>query len=663
MDPRKIGEESIAQRAIGDFVSAISKRTCGGAAKQPSRTNILAAINSPADLRKLKAAELPQLAAEIRAFMIDVVSRTGGHLASSLGTVELTLALHYCYDTPRDKLIWDVGHQAYAHKILTGRREAFATLRQFGGISGFPRVWESEYDHLSTGHASTSLSAGLGMALARDLKGETYSVVAIIGDGSLSNGLAFEGLNNIGTHKGTDMTVVLNDNEMSIAKNVGALSHYLTRLITDTRYNRIKRNVWEMLGRMADVGKRVQSLVRDVDDALKHFVIPGKLFEDIGLRYFGPVDGHDLHEMIEVFKFIKAEAKGPVLVHVLTKKGKGYSFAENDATKYHGIGTFSVDTGAVTKSGRQTPSYSEVFGTALVEIGKQQKDIVAISAAMADGTGLTCFRDAFPERFFDVGIAEGHAVTFAAGLAAQGLKPVVAIYSTFLQRAYDQILHDVALDGRHVVFCLDRAGLVGEDGPTHHGAFDISYLRHIPGVIIMAPADENELRNMLYTALMRCNGPVAIRYPRGNCPGVNIGESFAPLDIGKPRLVTRGRDCVIISAGDMYSAASETCSLLHTEGLQLTHVDARFIKPLDDAYYTELFETHRAVVTMESNVLAGGFGSAVLEFLERHGKALPVLRFGYPDEFIQHGSVPQLLASLELTPRDMAEKIKKFCET
>ncbi len=648
---------------IGVQVKPLGKPKKKAKGKQVERPNLLQTIDSPSDLRALKRQDLVPLADEIRAYMIDVVSRTGGHLASSLGTVELTVALHYCYDTPSDILIWDVGHQAYAHKIITGRRASFETLRQFDGISGFPRASESEYDPLTTGHASTSISAGLGMALARDLKGEKHKVVAIVGDGSLSSGLAFEGLNNLGMHQETDMTVVLNDNEMSIARNVGALSRYLTRMITDTRYDRMKKDVWELLGRL-DVGKRIRTLVRDVDDALKHFVIPGKLFEDMGLRYFGPVDGHNVGELVEVFNFVREHAKRPVLVHVITKKGKGYSFAESNATKYHGVGTFSVDTGDVAKSGRKVPTYSEVMGTALAEIGREHNDVVAISAAMPDGTGLSHFRDACPERFFDVGIAEGHAATFAAGLAARGLKPVVAIYSTFLQRAYDQIVHDVALDRRHVVFCLDRAGLVGEDGPTHHGTFDLAYLRHVPGVTLMAPSDENELRNMLYTAVVHLDGPVFIRYPRGNARGVALDKSFQQISVPTPRVMSEGSGCALVSLGDWLPAAEQVSQIVHDKkGIAPTVVDARFAKPLDSAFYGRLFDTHTHVVTLESGVLAGGFGSAVMEMCEGHAVRPKILRFGYPDEFVPHGSVGQLLESLGLTPGDIAAKICRFLKT
>ena len=621
---------------------------------------LLASIQSPADLKKLPVSALPGLSAEIRAFLVDVVSRQGGHLASSLGVVELTVALHYCFDSPRDKIIWDVGHQAYVHKMLTGRRDRFHTLRQYGGISGFPRVSENPCDALSSGHASTSISAGLGMAIARDRRGENHHVVSVIGDGSLSGGLAFEGLNNLGAQS-TRMIVVLNDNEMSIAKNVGALSRYLTRIITDRRFNKIKTEVWELLGRLSNVGKGIRDLVHGVDDALKHFVIPGKLFEDFGLRYFGPVDGHNCAEMIELFRFVKDQAPGPVLVHVLTKKGKGYSFAEDDSTKFHGVGSFSKQTGDLLKT-RTIPTYSEVFGRTLEELARTDRDIVAITAAMPDGTGLSGFRDRFPDRFFDVGIAEEHAVTFAAGLALAGQKPVVALYSTFLQRAFDQTVHDIALDGLHVVFCVDRAGLVGDDGPTHHGMFDLSYLRAVPGVTIMAPSNENELRAMLHTALYRCAGPVFIRYPRGSGTGEPVDGPCTSLENGKPRVVREGADVAVIAAGAFLSDGAKACDILAKEGISAALIDARFVKPLDTAFYAELFSAFGRIVTLESNSIAGGFGGAVLEEIARSGAQPPprVLCLGYPDSFITHGTVDQLHRELGLDPAAIASRIQAF---
>jgi 1-deoxy-D-xylulose-5-phosphate synthase len=622
---------------------------------------LLDSINSPADLRKLSTAQLNQVAAEIREVMLDMVSRHGGHLAASLGAVELTIALHYCYNTPIDKLVWDVGHQSYAHKILTGRRDQFKALRQFGGLSGFPRIGESGYDAVSVGHASTSISAGLGLAIGRDLKGEMHSVVAVIGDGSLSGGLAFEGLNNLGSLS-TNMTVVLNDNRMSISQNVGALSRYLMRVITDRRFNKIKSEVWELTGHLSNVGKRIRSLVHNIDETLKHFVIPGKLFEDMGLRYFGPVDGHNIAEMTEVFKFVKESTIGPVLVHVISTKGKGYGFAESDATKYHGIGSFSLSTGNILSSSRKKPTFSEVFGKTLVDLAKKRDDIVAITAAMPDGTGLTAFAKEFPGRFFDVGIAESHAVTFAAGLALAGLKPVVAIYSTFLQRAYDQIVHDVALDKLNVTFCVDRAGIVGEDGPTHHGSLDCSYLRTIPDVLIMAPRDVNELRNMLYTAMQYRGGPVFIRYPRGSGGEIEPSEDFTELPLYEPQLVKEGTGCALLSVGDAFAACEAACTLCEAVGIRPALINARFVKPLSERFFRDLFGRYDSIVTVESNSIVGGFGAGVMELASSLGFSGRVrfMRIGYPDEFIPHGSTGDLQKSLRLDPPSIARRIKDF---
>ncbi len=623
--------------------------------------SLLETIQSPLDLRNLPTEKLPDLAAEIRDFMIDIVSRQGGHLASSLGAVELAIALHYCYNTPEDKILWDVGHQAYAHKILTGRREQMNGIRQEGGLSGFPRTVESDYDALSVGHASTSISAALGYAIGRDLKKQKHSVVAVIGDGSLSGGLALEGLNNAGS-QATNLTVVLNDNRMSISKNVGALSRYLTRVITDRRFNKLKSDVYELLGHMSDVGKRIRSLVHNVDDTLKHIVIPGKLFEDMGLRYLGPIDGHNLSEMIEVFRFARSSTEGPVLLHVITKKGKGYTFAENDATKYHGIGKFSRDTGNVLSGAKKAPSYSEIFGKTLVEIGQKRKDVVAITAAMPDGTGLSHFRDAFPDRFHDVGIAEEHAVTFAAGLALAGLRPVVALYSTFLQRAYDQLIHDVALDNLNVVFGIDRAGIVGEDGPTHHGVFDLSFLRTIPNVTIMAPRNEAELRNMLYTAIHHLSGPVFIRYPRGAGVGVELHKAFTAVDLYRPAVVHEGKECAVVAIGDCWQLGENAAKLLRAKGIDAAYIDARFAKPLDTDFYAALFKSYSHIITLEGNSQAGGFGSAILELAARSEHNPRILPLGYPDAFIQHGALRYLLEQMKLTPEHIANHVVRFLE-
>lgn len=619
--------------------------------------SLLQTINGPDNLRELPSERLPEIAGEIRELLIDVVSKHGGHLASSLGAVELTLALHYVYNTPIDKLVWDVGHQAYAHKIVTGRRDTFSTIRQYGGLSGFPRSSESEYDTLSVGHASTSISAALGMAIARDLQGQDHSVVAVIGDGSLSGGLALEGLNNLGMQN-TGMVVVLNDNKMSIARNVGALSRYLTRVITDKRFNRLRTEIWEKLGQI-DVGKRLRNLVGNLDDAVKHMVIPGKLFEDMGLRYFGPVDGHNINEMLEVFRFVKKSTCEPVLVHVVTRKGKGYSFAENDATKYHGIGKFERSTGNTTKG--SAPSYSEVFGRTLMEIGREQKKVVAITAAMPDGTGLSHFRDAFPDRFFDVGIAEEHAVTFASGLARQGIKPFIALYSTFTQRCYDQLVHDVALDNLNVVLCIDRAGVVGQDGPTHHGAFDISFMRSIPNAVILSPKDGSELRDMLFTASQTEGGPIIIRYPRGTAIDVTFESPMRVLDNNIPEILIEGSEIAVVALGHAVEDAQAALAILkESHDITPTLINARFAKPLNEDFYLRLASEYSHIVTMEHNAMAGGFGSGISEMLHSHERYPRINIIGYPDEFIPHGSMEQLKKDLGFTPEKLAQRIYQF---
>ena len=622
--------------------------------------NLLATIESPEDLRKIPIKSLPILADEIREMMIDAVSKTGGHLAPSLGTVELTIALHYCFNTPDDKLVWDVGHQAYTHKILTGRRDRFSSLRQHGGISGFPRVAESEYDAASAGHASTSISTALGMAVARDLQGKNNDIVAIIGDGSLGGGLAFEGLNNLGSTN-TRMMVILNDNEMSISRNVGALSRYLTRVITDKRYTKFKAEIWDRLGN-SSVGKGIRSIVKNVDDAVKHALIPGKLFEDMGIRYIGPVDGHNIPAMINVFRSLREHSTGPELVHVITKKGKGYQFAENDATKYHGISSFSRDTGNVLSPLQPVPAptFSDVFGDTLVDLASDHPDIVAITAAMRDGTKLARFALQYPDRFFDVGIAESHAVTFAAGLAHGGKTPVVALYSTFLQRAYDQLHHDIALDKLHVVFCVDRAGIVGDDGPTHHGMFDLSFVRSVPGCIIMAPSDGNELRQMLYNAIDHYHGPVFIRYPRGATPA--IPDSNAPFETnpcGLPDVLREGKDIALLPIGDFLGTALTVADSLASRGYAPSVINARFAKPLDKDFYEQLFNRYRLIVTLENNTLAGGFGSGVLELMQelQPAEKPDIFTVGLPDSFISHGDKQKLLESMDLNPEALTERI------
>ncbi|MBD3421013.1 MAG: 1-deoxy-D-xylulose-5-phosphate synthase [Chitinivibrionales bacterium] len=629
--------------------------------KASRKVALLSRINSPADLRQIPQEKLPRVADEIRHTLLEKVSKHGGHLAPSLGATDLIIALHYCYTAPRDKLIFDVGHQAYAHKLLTGRRDNFSTLRQYRGISGFPRVGESEFDTVSVGHASTSISTGLGIAKARDLRDETFDVVSIIGDGSLTGGLAFEGLNNLGSTS-TRMTVILNDNEMSISKNVGAMSRYLMRVITDRRFHRLKSEIWQLLGNLSNVGKGIRNVVHNLDDALRHFVIPGKLFEDMGLRYFGPVDGHNIDEMIEVFKFVKENINEPTLIHVITKKGKGYRFAEKDATKYHGIGSFSVDTGHVNGSSSGAPKYSSVFGKTVTELAKDRPAIVAVTAAMPDGTGLSAFRDTYPERFFDVGIAESHAVTFAAGLALQGMTPVVGLYSTFLQRTYDQLVHDLALDNLHVVFGIDRAGLVGDDGPTHHGVLDLSFLRTIPNVTIMSPRNENELRNMVFTAITECKGPVFIRYPRGGGTGEPFDDSFTVVQPHRPEVLRKGGKCAVITAGDFCYSIQDALGELAHEGIAPTLVNARYVKPLDRRFYEELFESHPAVVTIEHNSIAGGFGSGILELAAslKLTNRPAILTLGYPDHFVEHGNRRILLEKLCLDTPNLTKRIVDF---
>jgi 1-deoxy-D-xylulose-5-phosphate synthase len=600
---------------------------------------ILERVNIPADLKRLTVPELKALAEEVRALIIDTVSRTGGHLAPSLGVVELTIALHYVLDTPSDKLVWDVGHQTYAHKILTGRKDRFPTIRTHGGLSGFPKRAESEYDCFDTGHASTSISAALGMAIARDLAGERYRVAAVIGDGSLAGGLAFEGLNHAGQLK-RNLLVVLNDNRMAISKRIGAFGQYLTRITTAPAYTTFEKSLWDLLGKLPrDLGQPTRVLFRRFREGFKNLIVPGLTFEELGYHYEGPVDGHDLEALIEILRRVK-DLPGPTLLHVLTVKGKGFQPAESDAERFHGVCAFDPETGDF-RDHKDIPSYTEVFGTSLVEFARQDKRIVAITAAMPEGTGLDCFRREIPERFFDVGIAEQHALTLAAGLAARGMRPVAAIYSTFLQRGYDQIIHDIALQRLPVVLAVDRAGLVGEDGPTHHGPFDLSYLRCIPGLVVMAPRDEHELRSMLRTALEH-GGPCAIRYPRGSGFGVAPADP-AVLKIGEGQLLRRGGHGAVLAIGVMATVALRAAEELAGRGLELEVIDARFAKPLDERLLLDALSRHRRVCTVEENALAGGFGAAVLELAERHGLARPIARIGLPDAFIEAGPRPLLL--------------------
>jgi 1-deoxy-D-xylulose-5-phosphate synthase len=595
------------------------------------------------------------VAEEIRETIISVVSDTGGHLAPSLGVVELTVALHHCFDSPRDKIIWDVGHQAYAHKILTGRREAFGRLRRKGGISGFPKIEESEHDAFGTGHASTSISAALGFACGRDLTGQDYHVLAVIGDGALTGGLAFEGLNQAG-HLRKDLIVILNENQMSISRNVGAMSQYLTRLISAPVYRRFEADVYELLGRIPTFGGRAQALGGRIKESLKSLVVPGILFEELGFRYYGPVDGHDIEQLVQVLRHIK-EFKGPQLLHIVTTKGKGYALAERDATKFHGIGSFDKKTGKLEKTSK-SPSYTQIFGRTITELGSRNKNVVAITAAMPDGTGLTLFRDTYPDRFFDVGIAEQHAVTFAAGLARTGLKPVVAIYSTFLQRAFDQIIHDVALQRLNVAFAIDRGGVVGEDGPTHHGILDLSYLGQIPNMVVMAPKDENELRHMLATAVAYGDGPVAVRYPRDYGYSVDLDPEPTPLEIGRGEIVVKGTDAALIAIGSMVMPCVKAAGILRQEGVGCCVVNARFAKPLDKDLICSVASSSGPVVTVEENALRGGFGSSVAQMLHENKIGVPVTILGLPDRFIMHATRQELLGDLGLSEEGIAGTVR-----
>ena len=598
---------------------------------------LLDRIETPADLKRLSRSNLPALASEIRETIVNVVSRTGGHLAPSLGVVELTIALHYVFNTPTDKIIWDVGHQAYAHKLLTGRRDRFQTLRQHGGISGFTRISESPYDAFSTGHSSTSISAGLGIAAAKYLKQESSKVIAVIGDGSMTAGLAYEGLNQAGDmHHDKDLIVILNDNDMSIAPNVGALSSFLSRTFSAKKLQEWRKEFGSLLKSLPGIGDDIYQLAKRSEESFKTFITPGMLFEAFNFEYFGPINGHNLDHLIDILNNIKY-LKEPVLLHVTTKKGKGYRPAEKNPVYFHGCPSFDIETGTGVPKKAMIPTYTEMFGETLVKMGTENDKIVAVTAAMPEGTGLAKFAEAFPDRFFDVGIAEQHGVTFAAGMATEGFKPVVAIYSTFLQRAYDQILHDVCLEALPVVFALDRGGIVGEDGPTHQGLFDFSFLRSLPNMVLMAPKDENELRRMMKTAIDH-DGPIAFRYPRGNGVGVPLDDPIVPIPIGEAEVLENGKDILILAVGSPVAEALEAHSVLMEKGISTTVVNCRFIKPLDTACIIRWARKIPHIITIEENVLAGGFGSAVLECLNDAGiTGFHLKRIGIPDIFVEHG--------------------------
>ncbi|MCX7919795.1 MAG: 1-deoxy-D-xylulose-5-phosphate synthase [bacterium] len=624
----------------------------------------LSEIKSPQDFKTFTIPELEHLAREIRDKIISTVAKTGGHLASSLGTVELAIALHYVFNTPKDQIIWDVGHQAYAHKLLTGRYDQFHTLRQYGGLCGFTHHAESEFDVMTTGHASTSISAALGIACARDMQGEKYAVIAVIGDGGMTGGMAFEALNNAG-HLKKDMLVILNDNEMSISPNVGGLAAYLNRIITDHHYNIAQKKVTEFMKRIPHVGQSMVFLKKRLEEFVKGLVSKGVIFEELGFRYVGPVDGNNLALLIDTLKKIK-EFKGPVLLHIVTKKGKGYAPAEKNPVVWHGTPSFNIDTGEFDEDGYV--SYTDIFAETIVELAKENRNIVAITAAMASGTGLKKFAQTFPERFYDVGIAEQHAVTFAAGLATKGLRPVVAIYSTFLQRAFDQLVHDIGIPNLPVVFTIDRGGLVGGDGMTHQGIFDLSYLRMIPNMAIMVPKDEVELRQMLALAIEYTAGPIAIRYPRDKITNQistspqSSKQNSRFLQFGKAEILRSGKEIALLAIGTMVTPSLEAAYELEKLGLDPAVVNMRFVKPLDEGLLKELAKTFSWFITVEENVLSGGFGSAVTEFLNQHRLyQVKVRSIGLPDEFPPHGARSILLQNYGLTPEGIKMIILDTC--
>jgi 1-deoxy-D-xylulose-5-phosphate synthase len=615
-------------------------------------------INGPADLKQLKVDELIALASEVREFLLETVSKTGGHLASNLGCVELSIALHYCFNSPMDRIIWDVGHQAYTHKIVTGRRDLFHTQRQYRGISGFPKRAESPHDAFGAGHSSTSISAGLGMAVARDLKGGDNKVIAVIGDGSLTAGIAFEALNQAG-HLRKNLIVILNDNEMSISKNVGAFSAFISRKLSGTYYRDLKKEMQGLLKGIPAVGHNILHFAKKAENSLKGFLTPGALFEALGFEYIGPLHGHDLPQLVEFLQNVRS-LDGPVLVHVMTTKGKGYPPAEKDPDQFHGVGPFDVQTGMVMGGKGSPRSYTAVFGDTMVKLAEADPTIVAITAAMPDGTGLTPFAKAYPDRFFDVGIAEQHALTFAAGLAAEGFRPVAAIYSSFAQRAYDQVFHDICLQKLPVTLALDRAGLVGDDGPTHHGVFDLSFLRHLPEMTLMAPKDENELQHMVKTAVY-ADRPIALRYPRGAGYGVTMDQEPATLEIGKGEMLAEGGDLAIVAIGVTVRPALEAAGLLKGRGIMASVINARFVKPLDRELLLAAARHTGCLVTVEENALQGGFGSAVLELLEEERvTGIRVKRLGIPDRYIEQGSQAQLRRDLGLDAEGIAAAVEAF---
>jgi 1-deoxy-D-xylulose-5-phosphate synthase len=623
----------------------------------PNKYEILSKVNYPEDIRKLELPELKKLCTDVREYLIDVVSEVGGHFGGGLGAVELTVAIHKTYNTPNDLVVWDTGHQAYPHKILTGRKELLKTIRQLDGISGFLKRTESEYDTFGAGHASTSISAALGMAVARDMSKSPRKVVAVIGDGAMTGGLAYEAMNNSGLIK-TNLTVVLNDNNMSIAPNVWQLSNYFTEMIAHPDYNKFKGQIWQLTGKLDQFGDRLRRMAARLEGGIKAVVTPGMLFEALGFRYFGPVNGHNLHQLLKIFEQVK-DFKGPLLVHVITQKGKGYKPAEAHTQKLHASTPFDKLTGKAHKK-TGSVSYTKIFGEALVEIVKENPMVVGITGAMPDGTGLDILQKHYPKNYFDVGIAEAHSVTFAAGLATQGVIPIVSVYSTFLQRAFDQIVHDVSLQHLHVVFVLDRAGLVGADGPTHHGAFDLTYLRLVPGMVLMAPKDESELRDMLYTAVKYNKGPIAIRYPRGSALGVPLKNGFDIIEIGKSERLSKGDDVALLAVGSMVSYSLEAVEKLEAEGIHCEVINMRFVKPIDTKMLDDIASRHNKIVTLEESTLAGGFGSGVIEYFVKKNYKNDVLRIGLPDRFIDHGTQKELHHLLEMDPEGIVKKVRFF---
>jgi len=613
---------------------------------------VLDRINLPRDLKQLSLAEMNELAADIRVVLIDSVAACGGHLASNLGVVELTIALHYVFDTPHDKIIWDVGHQSYTHKIITGRKNRMHSLRQFGGISGFPKIEESDYDAFNTGHSSTSISAALGMALARDIQKQRFSVVAITGDGAITGGMTYEALNHAG-NEGRDMIVILNDNEMSISRNVGAMSSYLNRLRTDPSYSRTKEEVENVLTKIPGIGPNIARAAGRLKDTVKYLMVPGIWFEELGFTYVGPINGHELGDLIPMLNNAR-KMKGPVLIHTITEKGRGYEPARQNPDLFHGVGPFDIETGKQFKKSLKT--YTEIFGETMLDIARLDEQVVAITAAMTSGTGLSEFARLYPERFFDVGICEQHAVTMAAGMARIGLKPVVSIYSTFLQRAYDQIIHDVALQNLPVVFAIDRAGLVGEDGPTHHGVYDLSYLRHIPNMTIMAPANASEFVDMLHTAIA-LNAPVAVRYPRGAGEGINNNIEPQIIPAGAVQVLAKGEDMAIIAIGRSVAIAIDVVQLLADKGISAELINARYVKPLDLESICNVGRRFKRILTIEDNSVTSGFGTAVLEALSDQGINSELIRIGIPDEFIEQGRVDILFDLLNIEPGAIVERV------